>query len=205
MQTNPAVDDYFDRTHAWAAEQKRLREIALSCNVTEALKWGKPCYEYAHHNIAIIQPFKACVALMFFKGTLLSDPHGVLKPVGANSRSARRLEFTSLQSIDEAQSMITAYMAEAVEIEQSGAKVDLDAAPEMALPAELQKVFDADERLRSAFVALTPGRQREYKLHIASAKQVKTRRSRVEACIPLILAGRGLREAHLLSVKTAGH
>jgi uncharacterized protein YdeI (YjbR/CyaY-like superfamily) len=48
--------------------------------------------------------------------------------------------------------------------------------------------------LKTAFAALTPGRQRNYIFHISQPKQSKTREARVEKCMPLILRGKGLND-----------
>jgi uncharacterized protein YdeI (YjbR/CyaY-like superfamily) len=46
--------------------------------------------------------------------------------------------------------------------------------------------------LKTAFEALTPGRQRAYIHYFSEPKQSKTRKSRVEKYVPQILDGKGL-------------
>jgi uncharacterized protein YdeI (YjbR/CyaY-like superfamily) len=190
---NKDVDAFVKRAKQWRHEIESLRAVMLGTKMEEQLKWGKPCYTHGGHNIAIIQPFKSCLGLMFFKGTLLSDPHGLLVDNGPNSQSARRLEFRSLQEISKAKSIIKAYVKEASGIEASGLKVEAKTNPE-ALPDELTKIFRAKPALKKAFHALTPGRQRGYILYFSSAKQSATRISRIEKCIPKILAGKGMND-----------
>lgn len=48
--------------------------------------------------------------------------------------------------------------------------------------------------LKTAFYALTPGRQRAYLMHFSAPKQAKTRESRIEKYIPQILSGKGLND-----------
>ncbi|MCA8962426.1 MAG: DUF1801 domain-containing protein, partial [Planctomycetes bacterium] len=71
---NAKVDAFLKRAGTWRQELERLRSILLDCELTEELKWGKPCYTTEHGNIAILQGFKEQCALMFFKGSLLEDP-----------------------------------------------------------------------------------------------------------------------------------
>lgn len=191
---NPNVDKYIKSIKIWKEETAKLREIILeSTKLEEDLKWSKPCYSFEGNNIAIIQPFKACLGMMFFKGALLKDSKGVLVDNGPNSQAARRFEFASVQEITKMKSTIKAYVKEAIEIEKSGLKIEFKKKPE-ATPKELLEVFAKKPTLKKAFEALTPGRQRAYILHFISAKQSKTRQSRIEKCMPQILAGKGLNE-----------
>jgi len=189
---NPKVDAYLARSVIWPAEIARLRPVLLGCGLTEELKWGKPCYGHDGHNIAIVQEMKAFLALMFFKGALLDDPAGVLESQGPNSRSARRICFTSTGDVDRLAPTVEALVRSAIAVEAAGLTVEPAPADELA--AELQHRLDADPALASAFAALTPGRRREYNLHIAAAKRSQTRIDRVDSCTPRILAGKGLRD-----------
>jgi uncharacterized protein YdeI (YjbR/CyaY-like superfamily) len=189
---NPKVDAYLARSVTWPAEIARLRPVLLGCGLSEELKWGKPCYAHDGHNIAIVQEMKAFLALMFFKGALLDDPAGVLESQGPNSRSARRICFTSTDDVDRLAATVEALVRQAVTVEQAGLTVEAAPAPEPA--AELQDRLDADPALAAAFAALTPGRRREYNLYITAAKRSETRVDRVAACAERILAGKGLRD-----------
>lgn len=190
---NSKVDRYLSKAEKWQEEMEQLRTICLDCGLTEALKWGKPCYTFQESNIAIIQPFKESCALMFFKGVLLEDPNDILEKPGENSRIARRIPFTSVQEIVEMEPILKSYIDEAIEAEKAGLEVDVEEKTE-PIPEELQKKLDENPDLKTAFEALTPGRQRGYILHFSGAKQSKTRERRVEKCIPKILNGKGLHE-----------
>ncbi len=189
-ERNPKVDAFVSRAKAWQPEIEKLRSILLECGLDEELKWGKPCFSFEGSNVAIIQPFKEQCALMFFKGALLEDTHGLLRKVGENSQSALRLEFTSAAQIKKAE--LKSYVKQAVAAEKAGLKVELKAKHE--LPQELSDALKRDRKLEKAFAALTPGRQRSHALFIAGAKQAQTRIARVEKCAPKILAGQGMNE-----------
>ena len=189
---NAKVDDYIERSEGWSEEIIALRPILLDAGLTEELKWAKPCYSHDGRNIVIVQEMKDFLALMFFKGALLSDPAGVLEEQGPNSRSARRMRYTSIDDVRLHAGTIAAYLAEAIEIEASGQEIG--PAPELVLVDELQARLDRDPALATAFQALTPGRRREYNLEISSAKQAVTREVRVEKYASRILAGQGLRD-----------
>jgi uncharacterized protein YdeI (YjbR/CyaY-like superfamily) len=144
------------------------------------------------HNIAIIQPFKEHCALLFFKGALLEDTHGLLRSQGQNTQAALRLEFTSEAQVKK--NVLRSYVKQAIAVEKAGLKVEVKARHELALPDELTRVLKKNARLAKAFQALTPGRRRSYLLYFNGAKQTATRSARIEKCIPKILAGVGMNE-----------
>jgi uncharacterized protein YdeI (YjbR/CyaY-like superfamily) len=192
MTTDPKVDAYIKRSKKWPAEMGELRPILLGCGLTESIKWGKPCYSHGDSNIAIMQEMNNFLALMFFKGALLKDKAGILKSQGPNSRSALRIEFTSVGQVIKLAKTIRAYVAEAVDVEDAG--LEVGPAPEVVFVDELQTRLKSDRAFRTAFEALTPGRQREYNLQISSAKQAATRLARIEKYAPQILKGKGFRD-----------
>lgn len=191
---NPKVDNFFKKDRPWRDELHKLRKILCSCPVTEDLKWGKPCYAYNESNIAILIPFKASCALMFFKGTLLRDPHGLLVRPGENTQIRRQILFTSLRQIKEVEGILKAYILEAIELEKAGVKADVQKSTEQSLPEELLMKFKSIPGLKTAFNALTPGRQRAYNIFFSAAKQAKTREARIEKFVPKILAGKGMND-----------
>lgn len=189
----PEIAAYFARTTEWQAAMKKVRAIALDCGLAEELKWGKPCYTFDGSNVAILQGFKNQFALMFFKGSLLKDPKKLLQRPGANSHVAMRMEFSSVAEVVAMEKPLRNFIAAAIAIEQAGLKVETKKAPE-PVPAELKALFKSTPGLKRAFEGLTPGRQRGYILHFSGAKQSATRTSRMEKCVPSILAGKGLRD-----------
>jgi uncharacterized protein YdeI (YjbR/CyaY-like superfamily) len=189
---NPAVDKFLDREEKWSKEFEKLREICLSTGLNEELKWGNPCYTYEDRNIVLIHGFKEYCALLFFKGALLNDPDGVLIIQSQNVQSARQIRFTSLSQINKHEQILKSYIYNAVEVEKSGQKVELRKTEDYEVAEEFQAKLNESSALKTAFKALTPGRQRAYLFHFSQAKQSATRLARVEKCIPLIMKGKGL-------------
>jgi len=191
---NPKVDTYISKAQKWQKEMKKLRMVILDCGLTEELKWGKPCYVFEKSNIVVIQGFKEYCAVLFFKGVLLNDPNGVLVKTGENTRVGRQIRFNNVREIVEIEPVLKAYIYEAIEVEKAGLKVTLKKAPEPVLPVELKNKLDKSPALKTAFKALTPGRQRAYIFYFSAPKQGKTREARIEKCVGQILKGKGMND-----------
>lgn len=191
---NSQVDEFLNSVKRWQKELEALRATILECGLTEEFKWKHPCYTYQNKNIVLIHGFKDYCALLFMKGALLHDSEGVLIQQTENVQEGRQIRFTNLQEIVEMKAILKAYIFEAVEVEKAGLKVPLKKTSEFTIPEEFQSVLINDSIVKSAFEALTPGRQRGYFLHFSQPKQTKTRESRIEKCIPRILNGKGLND-----------
>jgi uncharacterized protein YdeI (YjbR/CyaY-like superfamily) len=189
---NPKVDFYFNKAGKWQEEIEKLRNIVLSCGLTEELKWGVPCYTFQKNNIVLIHVFKEYCAVLFFKGALLKDAKGILIQQTKNVQSARQLRFTNVRGIVKMEPTIKTYIYEAIEVEKAGLKVEMKKTSEFSVPEEFQTKLNKLPALKTAFKALTPGRQRGYIFYFSQAKQSKTREARVEKAIPQILKGKGI-------------
>jgi uncharacterized protein YdeI (YjbR/CyaY-like superfamily) len=193
-RTNPKVDAFLIRAKKWQEEYEKLRDIVLDCDLTEEFKWMHPCYTFENKNVVLIHGFKDYCALLFHKGVLLKDPQRILIQQTENVQAARQIRFTNVQEIIEMEPILKAYIHEAIEVEKDGLEVTFKKNTEYIIPEELQQKFDEIPDLKTAFEALTPGRQRAYLLHFSQPKQSKTRASRVEKYIPQILGGKGLND-----------
>jgi uncharacterized protein YdeI (YjbR/CyaY-like superfamily) len=191
---NPKVDDFLSREKRWRAEFERLRAIVLGRGLTEELKWGVPCYTLDGKNVVLMHGFKDYCALLFVKGALLKDGHGILVQQTENVQAGRQVRFTGAQEIEAMEAVLEAYIDAAIEVERAGMEVAFRKQTEFAVPEELQRQLDADPALKAAFGALTPGRQRAYMLYFSQPRQSKTREARVEKYAPQILAGKGLND-----------
>lgn len=191
---NPKVDKFLDRTDRWREEFIKLRGIILDCGLKEELKWGVPCYTYDNKNVVLIHGFKEYCAILFHKGVLLKDPEQILIIQSKNVQSARQVRFTNIQQIIELEPIIKTYIKEAIEVEKAGLKVEFKKTEEFNMPDEFKEFLEEMPDLKSAFEALSPGRQRAYLLHFSAPKQSKTRVARIEKSIQRIFEGKGLND-----------
>jgi uncharacterized protein YdeI (YjbR/CyaY-like superfamily) len=189
---NRKVDEFLRNAKQWQEEFRKLRMILLSCQLTEELKWGKPCYSFQNSNVVIMQGFKEYCALLFCKGALLKDPDGILIQQTENVQAARQIRFTNAREIVALEAAVKAYIREAIEVEKAGLQVVYKKTSEFKIPEEFQNKLNEMPALKTAFEALTPGRQRGYLLYFSAPKQSKTRTSRIEKCLRQILKGKGL-------------
>lgn len=189
---NPKVDAFLVKLEKWQAELSLLRSLLLEMGLEEDLKWSSPCYSHEKSNLVILQGFKEYFAILFFKGVLLTDTGKIFSKPGENTQSSRQIRFTHLEDILSKETLIKAYIQEAIEVEKSGAKVTLKKIEEYVVPDEFQNAMEEDDALKTAFARLTPGRQRMYLTHFAEAKQEATRIARIEKNKNRILMGKGL-------------
>ena len=189
---NPKADFFFSKATKWQKEYEKLRMIILDCGLIEELKWGCPCYTFEKSNIVLIHGFKEYCALLFFKGALLDDTNGILIQQTENVQAARQVRFTHVREIVKMEKILKAYIYEAIEVERAGLKVKLKKTSDFKIPEEFQKKLNKSSALKTAFDALTPGRQRAYIFYFSQPKLSKTRESRVGKYMKQILNGKGL-------------
>jgi uncharacterized protein YdeI (YjbR/CyaY-like superfamily) len=189
---SPAVTSAHGKEKRWRTEFAALRQLCLASGLNEELKWGQACYDLDGHNVVLIHGFKEYCALLFVKGALLKDPQGMLIQQTRNVQAARQIRFESRAEIEKRAAAVKAYIAEAIELEKSGARVKMKSVAQFDMPEEFKERLDEDPKLAKAFRSLTPGRQKGYLLYFAGAKQSATRIARVKKHAPRILKGLGL-------------
>jgi uncharacterized protein YdeI (YjbR/CyaY-like superfamily) len=189
---NPLVSKVHRKEKRWNAEFAALRELCLASGLNEELKWGQACYDLNGGKVVLIHGFKDYCALLFMKGVLFRDPKGILVQQTKNVQGPRQIRFASLAQINQQKAVIKAYIAEAIAVEKSGAKVTMKSVAQFDMPEEFLKRLDDDPNLAEAFHSLTPGRQKGYLLYFSAAKQAATRTARVDKHAPRILKGLGL-------------
>ncbi|WP_304457926.1 YdeI/OmpD-associated family protein [Alicyclobacillus sendaiensis] len=180
------------KVHRWEEVLKELRAILLASGLKEEVKWRQPCYTYEGRNVVILSAFKDYCALNFLKGGMIEDRHGFLEKPGEHTQVGRQMRFRSADEVKAREAAIREYLEQAVEIERGGKATPPREAPDLPVPDELLRKFEEMPELRRAFESLTPGRRRAYLMHVSAPKQSKTRAARIEKCIPMILAGKGL-------------
>lgn len=192
FKTNPKIDTVLAREEKWGREFEALRRFALDCDLSEDLKWGCPCYSLGKGNVVLIHGFKDYCAYLFFKGALMTDPDGILLQQTENVQAGRQIRFTGLEQIAGMEAVLKDYIHRAIAVEKAGLKVEFKKTADFAMPDEFRDRLAEDPDLSAAFDALTPGRQKAYLLHFSSAKQAKTRETRIDKAAPRILEGKGL-------------
>jgi uncharacterized protein YdeI (YjbR/CyaY-like superfamily) len=189
---NKRVDVALRKEARWPEEMAELRKIALASGLTEELKWGQPCYTLNGKNVFLLHGFKEYFAILFLKAAIMKDPDKLLIQQTANVQSGRQMRFKNMAELKKLKPVVKKYIAEAIAVEESGAKVPVKKAADFEIPDEVLKAMKKISGLTPAFKKLTPGRQRGYVLHFMGAKQEVTRVSRIEKAALKIFEGKGL-------------
>lgn len=104
------------------------------------------------------------------------------------TKALRQMRFNDASEIN--QDLVLAYVNEAIANQKAGKEIKPERKVKaVIIPKELEDYLNNDQDLRLAFEALTPGKQREYCEHIASAKREATKQSLLEKITPMILNG----------------
>ncbi|MBK7339660.1 MAG: YdeI/OmpD-associated family protein [Saprospiraceae bacterium] len=194
MAKNPEVNWFFEQNTKWREAYCELREVLISSELTEELKWGTPCYTLGKQNVVLIHGFKDYCALLFMKGAIMDDPNNILIQQTKNVQAARQIRFSNLIDLLKQKTVLFSYIKNAIDVEKSKVKIELKKTSEYIIPEEFKLALEEVKGLNEAFLKLTPGRQRAYILYFSSAIQSKTRVDRIEKYASRILEGIGLND-----------
>lgn len=189
---NSKADFFFNKKSKWQEAYKALRSLLLQSELEETVKWGCPCYTSNGANVVLIHGFRDYCALLFMKGAIMKDPHNLLIQQTPTVQSARQVRFTSIDQVEEKQTVLKAYLEEAIAVEKKGLKVAKKAIGDYKVPQAFSTKLKEMPGVKAAFERLTPGRQRAYLLYFAAPKLAKTQEARVEKYLSKILEGKGI-------------
>ena len=195
MKKVHSVEEYIEVNSHYSEALTLLRELLVITELQETLKWSAPVYTINGKNVVGISAFKNHFALWFFNGVFLKDEKKLLEQAQDKTKGLRSLKFTKLEEINN--SVVLSYVKEAIANQKAGKEIKpTRKGKSVTIPIELQEAFKSRQELKSGFQALTPGKQREYSEYITSAKQEKTKQSRIEKITPMILQGVGLHDKY---------
>ena len=196
MKKASSVEEYIETHENFSDALTLLRDIMLSTELEETLKWSSPVYTIDGKNVVGLGAFKHHFGIWFYNGVFLKDEHELLTNAQeGKTKALRQMKFNTIEAIDK--NIVLQYVKEAIANQKSGKEVKPDRSKkDTVIPVELQAKLDIDSDLKSAFEALTPHKQREYCEHIASAKREATKQNRLEKIIPMILKGIGLNDKY---------
>ena len=176
----------------WEKEIERLKTIITQTPLVETTKWGGTVYTYRNKNVVGIGGFKSYFGLWFFNGAFLKDELQVLVSGGEKTKAQLQWRFHSISEMDEKK--ILAYIYEAIELEKEGKTHKPEKTP-LILSAHIEAFLHA-ENLLEAFEKFNLTKKKEFAEYIETAKQEKTKISRLEKIKPMLLAGIGLNDKY---------
>jgi len=192
---NELLEAYYQKEHPFRDGLQLLRSLALQTELQETLKWNSPVYTISNKNVLGIMSFKTHFGIWFFNGVFLKDPDKVLENAqDGKTKALRHWKFKSLEEIDV--NRVIVYINEAIENQKKGIHLVPEKLKRIVIPAILKDALKENIGLESTFKAFTPYKQREFCEYIGTAKQEKTRQSRLQKIIPLIEKGIGLNDKY---------
>ncbi|MFS4467332.1 YdeI/OmpD-associated family protein [Maribacter sp. 2210JD10-5] len=198
MEKSEKVEAYYAEEHPYSKAIGKLRDLALKTGLEETFKWMFPTYTHNNKNVLAICKFKQHFGIWFFNGVFLSDPKNVLQNAQEGKTQAMlHWKFTTIDEIDDMP--VLAYMNEALENEKKGLRLlpkKKKKTDKIQVPLLLQESFQKDSKLEKAFAQLSLSKQNEYVEYITTAKQEKTKLSRLGKILPMILKGKGLNDKY---------
>lgn len=190
-----SVEEYIAAHPEWENELMELREMILTTDVEETIKWGAPVYTVNGKNVLGLAAFKHHAGIWFFQGALLKENTTLLENAQeGKTKALRQVRFEKGQKIPLPQ--LRKYVLEAIQNQKEGKELKPEKKKEVEVPEELSVALSNNNKLKAAFEKLTPGKQREYCEYIAEAKRESTKMSRLEKIIPMIQAGSGLHDKY---------
>jgi len=192
-----SIEEYLEVNHHFKDELEILRDLLLSTQLEETIKWSAPTYMVNNKNLIGLGAFKNHFCLWFFNGVFLKDEQQLLvNAQDGKTKALRQLRFSSVKDINKP--IVLSYIKEAIKNQELGLEVKPTriTAKSIVIPEELQSKLKENSALNKAFKALTPGKQREYCEYIETAKRDTTKQSRLDKITPLILNGSGLHDKY---------
>lgn len=194
MEPGKKVEQYINKHAEWKRELTMLRNIVLSTEMQETVKWGIPTYTINGKNVAGLGAFKSYCGIWFFQGVFLQDKHKLLvNAQEERTKAMRQMRFNSIEEIDE--QIVKSYLREAIENQKQGKAIKPERKP-LVIPEELKEVLSQDAGLSEAFDELHLSKRRDYAEYISEAKRAETKQKRLEKIKPMILEGIGLNDKY---------
>lgn len=194
VEPNSDKKHVWDKVNQWEEELLFLKSIIDKTELVETIKWGGPIYVYNKKNVIGIGGFKNYFAIWFLNGVFLKDEKKrLINAQEDKTKSMRQWRFTSKDEVNEKE--VLEYIQEAIENEKQG-KVIKPSKKEAITSELLEKEMAQNPALKEAFAKFSPYKQYEFLEYIETAKQEKTKLSRIEKVIPMILENVGLNDKY---------
>lgn len=195
MKKVTSVEDYIENNSHYGEALKILRDLILTTELEESIKWNSPVYVLDGKNVLSFGAFKHHFGIWFFNGVFLKDEHNLLEQAQEKTKGLRSMKMTSLEQINK--SVILAYIKEAIENQKLGKEITPEKKGKtVAIPQELNSALKKNTILLDSFKTLTPFKQREYCEYIDTAKRAETKQTRLEKILPMIEKGIGLNDKY---------
>jgi uncharacterized protein YdeI (YjbR/CyaY-like superfamily) len=193
LKTDETKTQIWDKNNLWEKELEILKSIINKTELVETKKWGGIIYTINNKNIVGIGGFKSYFGIWFMNGVFLKDEAKVLIAATDTTKALRQWRFDSKDEIKE--QLLLQYIKEAIENEKQGLR-HKPRKNEVVVCQFFQNELKKDADFATAFENFSPYKQKEFLEYIETAKQEKTKISRMEKIKPLILENIGLNDKY---------
>lgn len=191
---NP-VDTYISHAAPFAQPILRhLQKLVLeTCpDAEEMIKWSFPNYVYKGTILCSFAAFKSHCTFGFWNAAAMSDPQGILNPVGETSMG----QLGKIKSLNDLPPdyILKEYILQAAELNSRGVKVQKKTkqAKEIQPSPEFMALLQKNKIALKNWGNFTPGKHREYIEWMEGAKTEITRDKRRQQAIENIREGKSL-------------
>lgn len=192
---SPDVDRYIENAAPFAQpilERIRGAFHKASPEITEAMKWSVPHFEYKG-VLGSMAAFKQYVSWGFWKAKLMDDPAGILEPAGADTTS---MGFGKIKDVKDLPSdkVMVEYVRQAIRLNEEGIKIErAPTRPRGAaveVPDDLQAALKKNTAARATFEKFSSSQRREYTEWLTDAKTDATRAKRLATTLEQLAEGK---------------
>jgi uncharacterized protein YdeI (YjbR/CyaY-like superfamily) len=190
---NPAIDNYITKSQPFAQPiLTYLRELVhqVCPLVEEKIKWGMPFFDYKGEMLCNMAAFKQHCSFGFWKAQLMSDKT-LLYNAQTETAMGHLGKITSLKDLP-SKSKLTAYIKEAMQLNEAGIKVKKPKKETVVLPTPtiLQKALTLHKAANKVWNNFSPSHKKEYIQWIVEAKTETTQQKRIAQAIEWMAEGK---------------
>lgn len=189
---SPEIDQYIANAAPFARpilEKIRAAFHKASPDIVETMKWRVPHFEQ-NGVLGNMAAFKQHVSWGFWKAQLMSDPRGILTPMGEKTAMGG-MKVKDVKDLPP-EKVLVDYVREAIRLNEQGVKAERrpKTTARLEIPSELTAALKKNKAAEAVFERFSPTNKREYAEWIADAKQPATREKRIATAVEWIAEGK---------------
>ncbi len=196
MARHPRIDEYIKNAAPFA--QPILRHyrklVHTVCPaVEEKWKWSFPNFDYKGAPLTHMAAFKNHCSIGFWKAALMKNNEKLITNAASESAMGHLGRITAFKDLP-SEKVLANFIQQGMALNDAGISLERKPAKKAMpdVPDDLSKAFNKNAGTQKRFLALTPGKRREFITFITSAKREETRAARIQKTILLLTENKHL-------------